>query len=69
MAARHQMLPYLAIIRRKLPDIADQAQRLRRTPTAGELCFGILQEKLDQPLPARADLVVLARRRHAGPDA
>ena len=32
------------------------------------MCFGLLQEKLDQPVPARAHLVVLARRRDARAD-
>jgi hypothetical protein len=42
------MLPYLAIIRRKLPDVPIN-QRVRRSRTEGDLCDGFIQEKLRNP--------------------
>jgi hypothetical protein len=43
-------LPYLAIIRRKLPDIGIKALPFEEaTPGQGDECYGILQEKLTYP--------------------
>lgn len=44
----HRLLPYLAIIRRKLPDVPFN-ERLYGSPRAAELCSGFVQEKLRNP--------------------
>jgi hypothetical protein len=42
-----KVLPYLAIIRRKLPDVAITLPH--ETPGEADLCYGIVQQKLDNP--------------------
>ena len=44
-----RMLPYLAIIRRKLPDVAINEPPLRGNDRNVELCEGFIQEKLANP--------------------
>jgi hypothetical protein len=43
------MLPYLAIIRTKLPDVLIKRTRFEDAPSDSDECFGILQEKLTHP--------------------
>jgi hypothetical protein len=44
-----RMLPYLAIIRRKLPDVAINHPSPHRNPQRTDLCDGFVQEKLSNP--------------------
>jgi hypothetical protein len=44
-----KMLPYLAIIRRKLPDIAFNQPGFPRINAGADLCDGFVQEKLSNP--------------------
>ncbi|MBC7454594.1 MAG: hypothetical protein H7335_12970, partial [Massilia sp.] len=44
-----KMLPYLAIIRRKLPDIAFNQPVMQHHGIGAELCDGFVQEKLSNP--------------------
>ena len=67
--AGDQTLPYLAVIRSKLPDIAIKLTPIEsRSQTGRPNCHRHPAGQARQPLPARADLVVLARGRHAGAD-
>ena len=62
-------LPYLALIRDKLRDVRLKSTSSRRVDEA--TCRGLLRhpaDEADRSLPARADLVVLARGGHAGAD-
>lgn len=45
-----RVLPYLAVIRAKLPDIGLKLSPLDAAPGAVSECFGILQDKLTNPL-------------------
>jgi hypothetical protein len=44
-----RMLPYLALIRAKLPDVAIKTAAFDDAPREGDKCFGILQDKLTHP--------------------
>ena len=62
-----RILPYLAIIRRKLPDVPIN-DAIARQRSRSRSVRRLHPREAPQPLPARADLVVLARRGDAGPD-
>ena len=65
-----RILPYLAIIRRKLPDVPinDAIRGSDRSDLEADLCDGFIREKLRNPCLLELIWSVLARRGDAGPD-